>query len=132
MIFVDASAIVAIITREPESDEMQLKLENHARRATSGIAVYEASLAIARKQSFAVFDAYTFVRRFLKDADVELIALGDPETQAALEAFDRFGKGRHPAKLNMGDCFAYAAARAYGATLLFKGEDFSQTDIEIA
>ena len=59
----------------------------------------------------------------------QLVAIGDTEHTLALDAYARFGKGRHPAKLNMGDCFAYACARANHASLLFAGDDFSHTDI---
>lgn len=60
----------------------------------------------------------------------EIVTIGKAEQRLALDAYARFGKGQHPAKLNMGDCFAYACARANGLPLLFKGNDFGQTDIE--
>jgi ribonuclease VapC len=60
------------------------------------------------------------------------VAFGEPHWRAALEAFRRFGKGRHPAGLNFGDCLSYAVARVAGHPLLFVGNDFSCTDIEVA
>ncbi len=72
------------------------------------------------------------VDNFLRLAHVGIIAIGPDEMARALDAFNRFGKGRHPAQLNMGDCFAYACAKTHGVPLLFKGDDFSQTDIAIA
>ena len=65
-------------------------------------------------------------------AETQVLPIGEAEQIAALEAHARFGKGVHPAKLNMGDCFAYACARVHGAPLLYKGEDFALTDIEAA
>jgi ribonuclease VapC len=60
---------------------------------------------------------------------VDIVLIREREALLALEAFDRFGKGRHPAGLNMGDCFAYACAHALGVPLLFKGDDFARTDL---
>ena len=62
-------------------------------------------------------------------AGIRTIEIGPAEALAALDAYARFGKGRHPARLNMGDCFAYACARIHNAPLLFKGEDFARTDV---
>ncbi|CAN5295645.1 hypothetical protein BH09PSE1_BH09PSE1_29370 [soil metagenome] len=61
-----------------------------------------------------------------------MMSIGASEHRLALEAFDRFGKGRHPAALNMGDCFAYACAKSLAVPLLYKGDDFAQTDVEAA
>ena len=63
---------------------------------------------------------------------IEIIAVSAKQANIARKAFQRFGRGRHPARLNFGDCFAYALAKDSGAPLLFKGEDFSQTDIAVA
>ena len=72
------------------------------------------------------------VVRFFATYSIVQVAVGPSEGSAAISAFDRFGKGRHPAKLNMGDCFAYACAKNAGAKLLYKGNDFGFTDIEAA
>jgi ribonuclease VapC len=64
--------------------------------------------------------------------EMAFVDIGEREFEIAAEAYTQFGKGRHPAGLNMGDCFAYACARANGARLLFKGQDFARTDIEPA
>ena len=132
MIFVDASAIVALITREPEADLLSSKLEASNVRMTSPIAVYEAALAVARKGSMTPTDANKLVTDFLTAVKITSTAIDESMAATALLAFARFGKGRHPAKLNMGDCFAYACTRVLGAKLLFKGDDFGQTDIEAA
>ena len=69
---------------------------------------------------------------FLHLMGTDLVAIPTEAATLALEAFDRYGKGRHPAGLNMGDCFAYACARHFNQPLLYKGDDFPRTDIEAA
>jgi ribonuclease VapC len=76
--------------------------------------------------------ARNLVGRFVGEMEIRLVSIGPQESEVALDAMDRFGKGRHPAKLNLGDCFAYACARTHGAPLLFKGDDFGKTDIAVA
>ena len=77
-------------------------------------------------------EARDIVRRFLELAEIELHPIGEDELEQALLAFERFDKGRHPAALNLGDCFAYACSRSLRAPLLFKGDDFPRTDIDAA
>lgn len=127
--FIDASAIVAVIAREPGSARLIKALRRPGRRMTSGLAVWEAVVALNRIRPCPVEETERTVRDFLDAGDIALVSLGLEETAAALAAHARFGKGRHPARLNLGDCFAYACARAHGARLLFVGEDFPQTDI---
>ncbi len=69
---------------------------------------------------------------FLNALGLRFVSIGQAECDLATEAYMHFGKGRHPAALNMGDCFAYACARTQQATLLFKGNDFAKTDIQSA
>ena len=131
--FVDASAIVAILTREPGADALADALEQARQPITSAIAVFEAVLGICREHHASVAEAQEDVRDFLAAAGVRTVSITGREAETALEAFARYGKGRgHPAQLNMGDCFAYAAAKNYHAALLFKGEDFSKTDARLA
>jgi ribonuclease VapC len=131
--FVDASAIVAILTREPEADVLADALERARSPITSPIAIFEATLGIRRKRHASVEEAEEDVGEFLETAAVRTIPITERETETALSAFARFGKGRgHPAQLNLGDCFAYAVARNHRTTLLFKGEDFTKTDIRSA
>lgn len=131
--FVDASAIVAILTREAEADELANALDAARSPITSAIAVFEATLGVCRKRHASVVEAQGDVSEFLETAGVRTVSITSKEAEAALDAFSRYGKGRgHPAQLNLGDCFAYAAAKTYGAKLLFKGEDFSKTDIPTA
>lgn len=130
--FVDASALVAILARESGFEAVADHLRRAKRPLTSGIAVYEAALAISRRT--ASFDeARAIVWDFVELVGVTVVPVSEAETRAALDAFERFGKGRgHPARLNMGDCFAYACARVHGVPLLFVGDDFARTDIPAA
>ncbi len=86
-------------------------------------------MAMVRKRGYAVNEAENEIAEFLAEAGVMLAPIGGAELHAALTAFDRYGKGRHSAALNMGDCFAYACAKTLGAPLLYKGDDFSRTDL---
>jgi ribonuclease VapC len=72
------------------------------------------------------------VNDFVASATLEIVPIGKAEYAEAFRAFARFGKGRHPARLNLGDCFAYACARLHQAPLLFKGDDFTRTDVAAA
>ena len=131
--FVDASAIVAILTDEPEADSLADALDGARLPITSAVAVFEAVLGICRKRHASIAEAQEDVREFLETAGIRTVSITSREAEAALDAFARYGKGRgHPAQLNMGDCFAYAAAKNYRAALLFKGEDFTKTDIRPA
>lgn len=130
--FVDASAIIAIVTDEAERVDFEARLESAGRVYTSPLAVYEAVMGIARIRRLPTADAQSALDRFVSEVSAELVPITIEIGRAAINAFDRFGRGRHAARLNMGDCFAYACARALDVPLLFKGDDFSQTDIAIA
>jgi ribonuclease VapC len=131
--FIDASAIVAILTREPEADALADVLESARSPITSPIAMFEAALGICRKRHASVEEAEEDVREFLGVAGVRTVSITEREAETALAAFSRYGRGRgHPAQLNLGDCFAYAMAKNHGTALLFKGEDFDKTDITVA
>jgi ribonuclease VapC len=126
--FVDASAIVAILTGEPEAEALIDRLERAIRPITSAVAIFEATLGLCRKRHASVGEAETDVADFLTNARITLVPIND--ATVALHAFSRYGKGGgHPAQLNMGDCFAYAVATNHRTTLLYKGDDFSKTDL---
>ena len=128
--FVDASAIVAILTRESEADNLADTLEKARTPITSPIAIFEATLGVCRKRHASVEEAEQDVGEFLELAGVRIEPITDKEARSALAAFSRYGKGRgHPAQLNLGDCFAYAMAKNARTGLLYKGEDFDKTDI---
>ncbi len=128
--FVDASAMVAIIAREPGSDALLDRFDNATVRLTSAVAVLETVMALRRLGGGTVEQAEQLVRQFLKDAVIEEIPISTEESAAAIRAYARYGKGQgHPAQLNLGDCFAYACAQTHGVPLLFVGNDFLRTDI---
>ena len=129
MIFIDASALCAILLDEPEARAFAQTIEHSDRPMTSAIAIYETALAVARMNDGDVAAALRRVQALLVLSNIGVVNIGGSEGVAALDAHDRFGKGRHPARLNMGDCFAYACARTHDAPLLFKGEDFAMTDV---
>ncbi len=131
--FVDASASVAILTREPEADGLDTSSRQRVLRQMRGFTFFAAALRICRKRHTSVEEAEEDVREFLEVAGIELIPITAKEGETALAAFSRYGKGRaHPAQLNIGDCFAYAAAKNHRRALLFKGNDFNKTDIRVA
>lgn len=130
--FVDASAMAAIMIGEPDAPDLLRRLDSASRRITSPVAVYELTVAIGRAKDRPLGQVRLAVKAFLARSEIEVIGIGPAEGNLALDAFERYGKGRHPARLNMGDCFAYACARTHGVPLLFKGDDFSHTDILIA
>ena len=128
--FVDASALTAMIAGESDVSELVARLDQAQTLLTSPIAVWEATVALARLSGKSIKDVRKDVERFLELAEIRTLPVPPEIAAIALDAFDRFGKGRHPAKLNMGDCFAYACARHFGEPLLYKGADFPLTDIE--
>jgi ribonuclease VapC len=130
--FVDASAIIAIIIGEPERLAFEARLEQADRIYTSPLAIYEAVMGVARVRRLSIGDAQRALDRFVTDVSAELVPITPEIGRAAINVFERFGRGQHPARLNMGDCFAYACARTLAVPLLFKGDDFSQTDIAVA
>lgn len=130
--FVDASALTSMLAEETDGLELMARLQRAKVRMTSPVAAWEATVALARLTGKSVKSAVASVEQFLDLAKIRVVAVPPDVRSLALDAFDRFGKGRHPAALNMGDCFAYACARHYNQPLLFKGGDFPLTDIEIA
>ena len=130
---VDASAVVAILLMEPEADRFAAILDNVAGEIfISPVSVFEAVSAVARVRTCPVSDARVAVGSLLQEAGMQIEAASAAIGEEAVTAFDRFGKGRHPASLNMGDCFSYALAKLKRQPLLFKGGDFALTDIESA
>lgn len=131
--FVDASAMIAMIAVEDDAEVLASRLARSPRRVTSPIACYEAATGLARALALPVGTAATMVTEFLETAEIIVSPVPVEAGPIALDAFARYGKGQgHPAQLNMGDCFAYACARHFRQPLLFKGVDFARTDIEPA
>ncbi|HEX2017620.1 MAG TPA: type II toxin-antitoxin system VapC family toxin [Aurantimonas sp.] len=130
--FVDASVLCALMAREPDFDALSSRLEAATDRITSPMAVWEAAISLARIMNIGPEAALEGVRQLLSKAEIAVVPIPPEAGALAVEAYARFGKGRHKAALNFGDCFAYACARHYGVKLLYKGDDFALTDIEPA
>lgn len=127
---IDASAMVVMLTGEPEAEAFADRVEASRQVITSPIAIVEAVSAIRQKHRCSLLDARASLNAFLTTAGITLVPITEKEANLALEAFSLYGKGTgHPARLNVGDCFSYALARSCGMPLLFKGADFSRTDI---
>jgi len=123
---IDASALLAILQDEPERRAFNEAIEAAEARAMSVATFVEASIAIeARYGAEGVHDLDLFIER----AGIDLVDVSAATGRAARRAYSRYGKGRHAAGLNFGDCFAYALAMERGEPLLFKGSDFSKTDV---
>lgn len=129
MIFVDTSAIVAMLAPEDDGPAFTAKIERAASVRVSPVVIWEAVVALARIRRSPIEVAERSVSAFLEDIAAETIPIDAAIGKAAIDAFARYGKGRHPAALNMGDCFAYACARRHDLALLAKGDDFARTDI---
>lgn len=130
--FLDASALCAVLLSEDDAAAYDAKIAAAAAPITSAVAIFETVLAVARVGDGDLGVARRAVDEYLNVSNVKIAPVGEAELARALDAFDRFGKGRHPARLNMGDCFAYACAKTNGVPLLFKGDDFDRTDVAIA
>lgn len=123
---VDSSALTAMIVGERERDLFEDLILRTPTAVMSVAAVLETSIVLRNKRRDAKAD---ILDRVLADLRIEVRAVDVSHGQLAREAFATYGKGRHPAALNFGDCFTYALAKARGDTLLFKGDDFARTDI---
>ena len=126
-IVLDTSAVIAILRDEPEKDRFIDAILAASPRLMSAVSAQEAGMVIAgRHGGEAMWEP---LDALLVRLDVEIVAHDAELARVARMAFLRFGKGRHPAGLNFGDCASYALAKAQGVPLLFKGGDFAQTDI---
>ena len=131
--YIDASAIVAIIAGESDGEELRQKLKRHRRRTISALAEFEAAIALAKIRRISVVAALDLVAQFKKIYAVKGIGIEPRFSDLAVQAWQQYGKGQgHRAKLNFGDCFSYACAKDSNVPLLCKGNDFIHTDIKIA
>jgi ribonuclease VapC len=128
MIVVETSALVAIVFDEPECREFVTAIKGARRALVSAASVVEARIVVFRRKGEG---AVQMLNEFLSQPVFEIIPPGNAEIAAAHAAFVTYGKGNgHPAQLNFGDLFSYALAKTRGLPLLFKGDDFGQTDVE--
>lgn len=129
-VFVDTSAIVAIILGERDAPGLADALEAAERRLTSPAARVETCMVLASRLDLPPLEAQDLFDDFASQSGVAEVSIDEGVGRLAVECFERYGKGRHPAGLNFGDCLSYACAKAHGAALLFKGGDFAQTDVK--
>lgn len=123
---IDTSALLAILLDEPERRAFNEALEAAESRAMSTATFVEVSIVIeSRFGAEGLRDLDLFIER----AGITLVSVDSDQAHAARRAFSQFGKGRHPAGLNYGDCFSYALASVLGEPLLYKGQDFRHTDV---
>jgi ribonuclease VapC len=126
---IDTSAVIAILFQEPEARLFIDAISKASRRAMSAASMIEAGWVAMRA---AEDDGAEDLDQLMEALNIEFVPLTNGQIGLARGALHRFGKGRHPAKLNLGDSFAYALATHLGEPLLFKGNDFAQTDVQRA
>ena len=123
---VDTSALIAILFGEPETESLVKALVNDPKKMIGAFNMLESAIVVeAKKGEAGGRELDLLVHR----ARIEIIPLNGDQVELALAVWRKYGKGNHPAGLNIGDCCAYALAKYSGEPLLFKGKDFSQTDI---
>ena len=127
MIAVDTSAIIAIVQLEPEAAGFIRCIEESASACLSAVSLQEALMVLAGRRGDDV--AWGPLERLLRDLELDVVSHDAGLARLASDAFLRYGKGRHPARLNCGDCASYALAKHRDIPLLFKGTDFAKTDI---
>jgi len=126
---IDTSAILAILLDEAEAEDFLVRIERDPVRLLSVASYVEAAIIIDDR--FGV-EGGRDLKLFLAEAGIEIEPMTIAQADLAREAYRRFGRGNHPACLNFGDCFAYALAKAAREPILYKGNDFGQTDIPAA
>ena len=126
---IDTSAILAILLRESDAEQMTKAIRDSRTRLVPALVLLEASIVLLARHGEP---GWRMLDEFRVAAALDIIAFDGPRMLVAREAFRRFGKGRHRANLNFGDCVSYASAISEAMPLLFKGNDFRLTDIEAA
>ena len=124
---IDASAVIAILLAEDDAERYTRAIEAAARPRISAASYLEAAVVIDNRGDVLAQREFD---RFIRRAGIEVVAVNLEQAELARQAYRDFGKGRHPAGLNFGDCFSYALAKFTDEPLLFKGADFSRTDVK--
>ena len=123
---IDSSAILALLFNEPEADDIEIAIDEDPVRLMSVASGLEAAIVVEARLGAAGGREFDLL---LHKTRIELVAVTNEQTEAGRTAWRRFGRGRHDANLNFGDCFSYALAATSGEPLLFKGDGFSKTDV---
>ena len=124
---IDSSAILALLFNEPEADDIEVAIDEDPTRLMSVASGLEAAIVVEARLGAAGGREFDLL---LHKARIELVAVTSEQMEVGRTAWRRFGRGRHEANLNFGDCFSYALAAVSGEPLLFKGDDFSKTDVQ--
>jgi ribonuclease VapC len=128
-VIVDSSALVAVVFREPGHEELLAKLTTASSAGIGTPTLAEVGLILASRLGR---DPRDLLVRLLHEFGIAEIPFGEPHWREAINAFQRFGRGRHKAQLNFGDCLTYAVARLANEPLLHTGNDFPETDLTLA
>ncbi|MEJ7764460.1 MAG: type II toxin-antitoxin system VapC family toxin [Acidimicrobiales bacterium] len=127
-VVVDTSAVVAILLGEPDADDLLSILAAAGPRLLSAATLVELGIVLEARLGS---EATGIAGRFVRDSGIDVVALDRPQADRSLEGWRRFGKGRHPAGLNLGDCYAYGLAATTGYPVLCVGSDFARTDVGV-
>lgn len=123
---VDTSVLIAILEREDQAQELLKILESESAVMMSTVSYTEAGIVATSRRGDSGRRA---LERLVKALNIEIVACDQTQSELAIDAFQKYGKGRHSARLNFGDCFSYALAKHLNLPLLFVGNDFERTDI---
>jgi ribonuclease VapC len=127
-VIIDSSALLAIVFREPGFEKLLEGLGSAGAVAAGTPTLAETGIVLHARLGA---DAYGLLERMLDELNIQEVPFGEVHRREAVDAFRLFGKGRNPAGLNFGDCMTYAVAKLAGESLMFVGEDFGQTDLEV-
>ncbi len=125
---IDTSALIAILLGEPDAEAFAVAIANDSKRLISAFSAVEVSIVIEAKKGDAGGRELDLL---LHRSQIEIVAMDSEQAELARIAWRNFGKGRHPAGLNIGDCCSYALSKFSGEPLLFMGDDFSKTDLNL-
>jgi ribonuclease VapC len=126
---IDTSALIAVMTSEPDAERYESAIDRDSRRLMSVASLLEAAIVLENRFGQ---DGSRELDELLRRLPIEVVSVDGDQLEWARYAARTYGRGRHPAALNFGDCFSYALARTTGERLLYKGSDFSRTDVRSA
>ncbi|MEM6431924.1 MAG: type II toxin-antitoxin system VapC family toxin [Deinococcota bacterium] len=123
----DTSAVLAVLLYEAEAEIFADHIADASYVGIASPTLVETGIVLGNRLGFT----RSLLDRFLQKTEIDIVSFGELHWQTAVSAYDTYGKGRHPASLNFGDCFAYAAAKLANEPLLCKGSDFVRTNLEL-
>jgi ribonuclease VapC len=131
--FIDTSVIVAIMLGEPVADDLSDRIEDAEERFTGGHCKLEACMVLSSRKTKKAADVLQAVNFFLAENEIRVLDFSNEMSEAAIAAFDQYGKGRNPkTALNLADCMSYAFAKTHDLKILYTGKDFQGTDLKAA